>query len=119
MIYIWFRFEWQFGVGAMIVDLPRRHHDGRPVRAAAARIQPDDLAAILTIAGYSINDTVVVYDRMRESCAGTDDAVPRLINLAINETLSRTIVTVGDDDPGGAGAAASSAARCCAGSASR
>lgn len=94
-IYIGFRFEWQFGIGGMISTL----HDVLTTVGlfALLRIEFDltTLAAILTIAGYSVNDTVVIYDRMREAMR----KYPRmplkdLINLALNETLSRTILTV-------------------------
>ena len=94
-LYIWFRFEWQFGVGGMISTL----HDVITTVGLFALFQLEfnltTLAAILTIAGYSVNDTVVIYDRIRESLR----KYPRmpfgdLINLALNETLSRTILTV-------------------------
>lgn len=93
--YVWFRFEWQFGVGAMLSTL----HDTVTTVGLFALLQIEfnltTLAAILTIAGYSINDTVVIYDRVREtmrkhrSMEFTD-----LINKSLNETLSRTILTV-------------------------
>ena len=95
LIYIWFRFEWQFGVGATIATL----HDVITTVGLFAIFQLEfnltTLAAILTIAGYSINDTVVIYDRVRESMRKYR-AMPfrDLINLALNETLSRTILTV-------------------------
>jgi preprotein translocase subunit SecF len=95
LIYIWFRFEWQFGVGATIATL----HDVITTVGLFAIFQLEfnltTLAAILTIAGYSINDTVVIYDRMRESMRKYRTMPFRdLINLALNETLSRTILTV-------------------------
>jgi preprotein translocase subunit SecF len=95
LIYIWFRFEWQFGVGATIATL----HDTITTIGLFAifRLEFDltTLAAILTIAGYSINDTVVIYDRVRESMRKHRTMPFReLINLALNETLSRTILTV-------------------------
>jgi preprotein translocase SecF subunit len=95
LIYIWFRFEWQFGVGATIATL----HDVITTVGLFAIFQLEfnltTLAAILTIAGYSINDTVVIYDRMRESMRKYRSMPFRdLINLALNETLSRTILTV-------------------------
>jgi len=94
-IYVWFRFEWQFGIGAMVSTL----HDVVTTVGLFAlfRLEFDltTLAAILTIAGYSINDTVVIYDRVRESTRKykTMD-FKTLINLSLNETLSRTILTV-------------------------
>src|SRR5258708_31890805 len=95
LIYIWFRFEWQFGVGATIATL----HDVITTVGLFAIFQLQfnltTLAAILTIAGYSINDTVVIYDRVRESMRKYRTMPFRdLINLALNETLSRTILTV-------------------------
>jgi preprotein translocase SecF subunit len=93
--YVWFRFEWQFGVGAMISTL----HDVITTIGLFALLQLEfnltTLAAILTIAGYSINDTVVIYDRVRESMRKYKTMDLRaLINLSLNETLSRTILTV-------------------------
>src|SRR5437763_3139660 len=95
LIYIWFRFEWQFGVGATIATL----HDVITTVGLFAIFQLEfnltTLAAILTIAGYSINDTVVIYDRVREAMRKYRTMPLReLINLALNETLSRTILTV-------------------------
>ena len=95
MIYVWFRFEWQFGLGATIATL----HDVITTIGLFAIFQLEfnltTLAAILTIAGYSINDTVVIYDRVRESMRKYRTMDFRdLINLALNETLSRTILTV-------------------------
>jgi preprotein translocase subunit SecF len=95
LIYIWFRFEWQFGVGATISTI----HDVVTTIGLFAIFQLEfnltTLAAILTIAGYSINDTVVIYDRVREAMRKHRTMPFReLINLALNETLSRTILTV-------------------------
>ena len=95
-IYVWFRFEWQFGLAALLTTL----HDVIVVFGlfAVLRLEFDltAVAAILTIAGYSINDTVVVFDRIRENLRhykkmDLDD----LINLSVNQTLSRTILTSG------------------------
>jgi len=95
LVYIWFRFEWQFGVGATISTI----HDVVTTVGLFAIFQLEfnltTLAAILTVAGYSINDTVVIYDRVRESMRKHRTMDFRdLINLALNETLSRTILTV-------------------------
>jgi preprotein translocase subunit SecF len=95
LIYVWFRFEWQFGVGATIATM----HDVITTVGLFAIFQLEfnltTLAAILTIAGYSINDTVVIYDRVREDLRKHRTMPFReLINLALNETLSRTILTV-------------------------
>jgi preprotein translocase SecF subunit len=94
-VYIWFRFEWQFGVGGMVSTL----HDVVTTVGlfALLRLEFDltILAAILTVAGYSVNDTVVIYDRVREAMRKYRTMPFRdLINLALNETLSRTILTV-------------------------
>lgn len=93
-IYIWIRFEWQFGVGA----LGRLFHEVALTFGffAVTQIQFDlnSVAALLTIVGYSLNDTIVVYDRIRENLKKYRkmDIVP-LLNLSINETLSRTVMT--------------------------
>src|SRR5216684_1785877 len=93
--YVWLRFEWQFGVGAMLSTL----HDTLTTVGLFSLLQLEfnltTLAAILTIAGYSVNDTVVIYDRIREALRKYPRMPFRdLINLALNETLSRTILTV-------------------------
>src|SRR5579864_1303802 len=93
--YVWFRFEWQFGVGAMLSTL----HDTITTVGLFSLLQIEfnltTLAAILTIAGYSINDTVVIYDRVRETMRKYKTMDFRtLINKSLNETLSRTILTV-------------------------
>ncbi|MDB5698702.1 MAG: secF [Alphaproteobacteria bacterium] len=93
-IYIWFRFEWQFGVGA----LTTLFHDVSVTMGFFALTQLEFnlnvVAAILTIVGYSLNDTVVIYDRIRENLRKYRkmETIP-LLNLSLNETLSRTIVT--------------------------
>ena len=93
--YIWFRFEWQFGIGGMVSTL----HDVVTTVGIFALFHLEfnltTLAAILTVAGYSVNDTVVIYDRVREAMRKYRTMPFRdLINLALNETLSRTILTV-------------------------
>ena len=94
LIYIWFRFEWQFGLGAVIALV----HDVITTIGLFALLQLEfnlaTVAAILTIAGYSINDTVVVYDRVRENMRRYKKmAYEELFNTSINQTLSRTVVT--------------------------
>ncbi|MGC2524286.1 MAG: protein translocase subunit SecF [Stellaceae bacterium] len=94
-IYIGFRFEWQFGIGGMISTV----HDVVTTVGLFALFHLEfdltTLAAILTVAGYSVNDTVVIYDRVRESMRKYPRMpLSELINLALNETLSRTILTV-------------------------
>ena len=93
-VYIWFRFEWQFGVGALVTLA----HDMAVIMGFFALTQLEfDLnvvAGLLAIVGYSLNDTVVIYDRIRENLRKYRkmEIVP-LLNLSLNETLSRTIVT--------------------------
>lgn len=93
-VYIWFRFEWQFGVGALLTLA----HDIAMTLGffAFTRLQVDlnVVAAFLTIVGYSLNDTVVIYDRIREDLRKYRKmAILPLINLSLNETLARTVVT--------------------------
>ncbi|MGV2098954.1 protein translocase subunit SecD [Rhizobium sp. 21-4511-3d] len=94
LIYIWIRFEWQFAIGAIIATL----HDviltlGFFV-VTGIEFNLTSIAALLVIVGYSLNDTVVVYDRMRENLKRyTRMPLPILIDASINQTLSRTILT--------------------------
>jgi preprotein translocase subunit SecF len=93
-IYIWMRFEWQFGVGALLTLA----HDIAMTLGffAFTRLQVDlnVVAAFLTIVGYSLNDTVVIYDRIRENLRKYRKmAILPLLNLSLNETLARTVVT--------------------------
>ena len=93
-VYVWFRFEWQFGVAALVATF----HDCITTIGVLAVLQIDfnlaSVAAVLTIAGYSINDTVVIFDRIRENLRmyKTKD-FGELMDLSINETLSRSILT--------------------------
>lgn len=94
MMYVWFRFEWQYGVGAILSLI----HDTVMVLGffAVSRYEfgLTAIAAVLTIIGYSINDSVVIYDRIRENLRRfKKKEVMELLNLSINETLSRTILT--------------------------
>jgi preprotein translocase subunit SecF len=94
LIYIWFRFEWQFSVGAVLALV----HDVVLTIGIFSLLQLDFnlsiLAAILTIVGYSMNDTVVVYDRVRENLRKFKKmSLNELLDIAINETLSRTVMT--------------------------
>ncbi|MCB1563599.1 MAG: protein translocase subunit SecF [Alphaproteobacteria bacterium] len=94
LAYVWFRFEWQFGV-ASIVALA---HDAIITIGLFAFTQMEfnlsTVAAVLTIAGYSINDTVVVFDRIRENLRKyKKKPLVELFNLSINETLTRTVMT--------------------------
>ena len=93
-VYIWLRFEWQFGVGALVTLA----HDVSMIFGffALTQLQVDlnIVAAFLAVVGYSLNDTVVIYDRIRENLRKYRKmAIVPLINLSLNETLSRTIVT--------------------------
>ncbi|MDP1618617.1 protein translocase subunit SecF [Phenylobacterium sp.] len=94
LVYIWFRFELQFGIGAVVGLL----HDVVLTFGLIALFDLEfsltSIAAILTIIGYSMNDTVVVFDRMRENIRKYKRMpLAELIDLTINETLSRTIIT--------------------------
>ncbi len=92
--YVWFRFEWQFGVAALLSLV----HDVVTTMGLFALLQFEFnlpiLAAVLTVAGYSINDTVVIFDRVREDLRKFKKMpVPALLNHAVNSTLSRTVLT--------------------------
>ena len=92
--YIWFRFSgWQFGLGALVALF----HDVISTIGFFSISQIEfnlaSIAAILTIAGYSINDTVVVFDRIRENLIKSEKELKDLLNISINQTLSRTIMT--------------------------
>lgn len=92
--YIWFRFEWQFGVGA----LATLFHDIGLLLAffsfTQLEVDLNIVAAFLTVVGYTLNDTVVIYDRIRENLRKFRKmGIVPLINLSLNETLSRTIAT--------------------------
>jgi preprotein translocase subunit SecF len=94
LIYLWFRFEWQFALGAMIANV----HDLVLTVGfmSLTRIDFDltSIAALLTILGYSLNDTVVIYDRIREMLRRYKRMpMPGLLNASVNATLSRSIVT--------------------------
>nr|WP_321979687.1 protein translocase subunit SecF [uncultured Cohaesibacter sp.] len=94
MVYIWFRFEWQFAVGAVAATA----HDVIMTIGVFALLQIDfnltTIAAILTIVGYSLNDTVVVYDRIREDLRKFKKMpLKELLDQSINRTLSRTTLT--------------------------
>ena len=93
-IYIWVRFEWQFGIGALFALV----HDVTLTLGLFSLTQLEfDLnivAALLTLIGYSLNDNIVIYDRVRENLKKYRKMpLPELLDLSVNETLSRTIVT--------------------------
>jgi preprotein translocase subunit SecF len=94
LIYLWFRFEWQFALGAMIANV----HDLVLTVGFMSLTHIDfdltSIAALLTILGYSLNDTVVIYDRIREMLRRYKRmSMPELLNASVNATLSRSIVT--------------------------
>lgn len=93
-LYIWIRFEWQFGVGALFALV----HDVSLTLGFFAVTQLEFslqiIAAILAIIGYSLNDTIVVYDRIRENLKKYRKMpLPELLDLSVNETLARTVMT--------------------------
>ncbi len=93
-LYIWIRFEWQFGVGALFALF----HDVSVTLGMFALFQLEFslqiIAAILAIIGYSLNDTIVVYDRIRENLKKYRKMpLPELLDLSVNETLARTVMT--------------------------
>jgi preprotein translocase subunit SecF len=94
LCYLWFRFEWQFALGAMIANV----HDIVLTLGFMSLTQVDfdltSIAALLTILGYSLNDTVVIYDRIREMLRRYKKMpMPELLNVSINSTLSRSVIT--------------------------
>ena len=94
LLYLWFRFEWQFALGAMIANV----HDIVLTIGFMSITQIDfdltSIAALLTILGYSLNDTVVIYDRIREMLRRYRKLpMPELLNASVNQTLSRSVIT--------------------------
>jgi preprotein translocase subunit SecF len=94
LIYLWFRFEWQFALGAMIANV----HDLVLTIGFMSLAQIDfdltSIAALLTILGYSLNDTVVIYDRIREMLRRSKKMpMADLLNASVNQTLSRSVIT--------------------------
>ena len=94
LIYIWLRFEWQFSVGAIVALV----HDVLITLGFFSflnlEINLSIVAAVLTIVGYSMNDTVVIFDRVRENLIKhSSKKINEITNISINETLSRTIIT--------------------------
>ena len=94
LVYVWFRFEWQFAIGAVLALI----HDAVTTLGLFSlfglEFNLTTIAAILTIIGYSVNDTVVIYDRIRENLRRYKTMpLPELIDRSINETLARTVMT--------------------------
>ena len=94
MIYIWFRFEWQFSIAALLALTHDVFTTVGLFALTGFEFNLATLAAILTIAGYSINDTVVVFDRVRENLRKYKSwDQEKILNKSLNETLSRTVMT--------------------------
>ncbi len=94
LIYIWIRFEWQFSLGAIIALFHDVIITLGLFSILSLEINLSIIAAVLTIVGYSMNDTVVIFDRVRENLKKYSDIkIFELTNISINETLSRTLIT--------------------------
>ncbi len=96
LVYIWFRFEWIYGVGAVIAVL----HDTIITIGLFSLFKKEItltvIAALLTLVGYSMNDTIVIFDRIRENIRlNNRESLVDLINRSVNQTLSRTVMTSG------------------------
>ncbi len=96
LIYVWIRFQWRYSIGALVALF----HDVLLVLAAFAVTQKEIslpvVAGILTVAGYSINDTIVIFDRIRENLRRFQKrAIFDTFNVSVNQTLSRTLLTSG------------------------
>lgn len=94
MLYVWFRFEWQYGLGAILALLHDTIMTIGFFSISGFEFGLTAIAALLTIIGYSINDSVVIYDRIRENMRRFKKMpTSELLNVSINETLSRTVMT--------------------------
>ncbi len=94
LIYIWIRFEWQFSLGAILALFHDVIVTLGMFSILGLEINLSIIAAVLTIVGYSMNDTVVIFDRIRENLKKYSDIkIYELSNISINETLSRTLIT--------------------------
>jgi len=95
MIYIWLRFDFEFSPGAILALI----HDVLITLGVFSLFRLEfslqTVAALLTVIGYSVNDTVIIYDRIRENFAQAKGSLEETLNLSINQTLSRTILTAG------------------------
>jgi len=93
MVYLWIRFEWQYGIGAVVSLI----HDAIMLVGfyliSGFEFNLTSIAVILTVIGYSVNDSVIIYDRIREN-RSKNMAARELYNISLNETLSRTILTI-------------------------
>ena len=94
LFYIWFRFEWQFSLGSIIALFHDVIITLGIFSILSIEINLSIVAAVLTIVGYSMNDTVVIYDRIRENLSKFNRLeIDQVSNLSVNETLSRTLIT--------------------------
>jgi preprotein translocase subunit SecF len=94
LIYLWFRFEWQFALGAMIANVHDLVLTIGFMSLSGVDFDLTSIAALLTILGYSLNDTVVIYDRIREMLRRYKKMpMPELLNASVNQTLSRSVIT--------------------------
>ncbi len=94
LFYIWFRFEWQFSLGSIIALFHDVFITLGIFSVLSIEINLSIVAAVLTIVGYSMNDTVVIYDRIRENLSKYNKLeINQISNLSVNETLSRTLIT--------------------------
>ena len=94
LVYLWFRFEWQFALGAMIANVHDLVLTIGFMSLSGVDFDLTSIAALLTILGYSLNDTVVIYDRIREMLRRYKRMpMPDLLNASVNQTLSRSVIT--------------------------
>ena len=94
LIYLWFRFEWQFALGAMIANVHDLVLTVGFMSLTHINFDLTSIAALLTILGYSLNDTVVIYDRIREMLRRYKRlSMPEMLNISVNSTLSRSVIT--------------------------
>ena len=94
LVYLWFRFEWQFALGAMIANVHDLVLTMGFMSLSGVDFDLTSIAALLTILGYSLNDTVVIYDRIREMLRRYKRMpMPDLLNASVNQTLSRSVIT--------------------------
>jgi preprotein translocase subunit SecF len=94
LVYLWFRFEWQFALGAMIANVHDLVLTVGFMSITGVDFDLTSIAALLTILGYSLNDTVVIYDRIREMLRRYKKMpMPELLNGSVNQTLSRSVIT--------------------------
>jgi len=94
LVYVWFRFEWQFAVGAVAALIHDVIITAGLFSVAGIEFDLTVLAAILAVIGYSLNDTIVVYDRIRENFRKIrKGTTPEIIDTSLNQTLSRTLMT--------------------------